>query len=160
MSNLRQFGVVARLYVEDFDDKYAPTTGIGSLGAAIPSSFWWWGKVGTESYYTNMPTDRRHMNSYVGKFSPTDEMPLAKCPSDRPYTSGGVTTSPLYDRAGSSYSPNAATAPVENNLTKDALLNSVRSIEINNPVRMLINGDHEIWFPIWGTLNTNAPPEY
>ena len=160
MSNLRQFGVVARLYVEDFDDKYAPTTGIGSLGAAIPSSFWWWGKVGTESYYTNMPTDRRHMNSYVGKFSPTDEMPLAKCPSDRPYTSGGVTTSPLYYRAGSSYSPNAATAPVENNLTKDALLNSVRSIEINNPVRMLINGDHEIWFPIWGTLNTNAPPEY
>ncbi len=160
VNNLRQFGVAALLYVGDFDDRFAPVTGIGTSGVAVTSQFWWWGKVGTTSSYVNMPTDRRYMNSYVGKFSPTDEMILAKCPSDRPYTSGGVTAS-LYDRAGSSYSPNAATTPAENNITKDVFLNSVRTSDIKDPSRMLINGDHGIWFPIWSSLNNqNAPPEY
>ncbi len=159
VNNLRQFGVAARLYVDDFDDKFAPVIGIGTSGATVTSQFWWWGKVGTTSSYVNMPTDRRYMNSYVGKFSPTDEMILAKCPSDRPYTSGGVTAS-LYDRAGSSYSPNAATALMENNITKDVQLNSVRTSDIKDPSRMLINGDHGIWFPIWSSLNASAPPEY
>ncbi|PAW81593.1 MAG: hypothetical protein B9S33_16375 [Pedosphaera sp. Tous-C6FEB] len=159
LSNLRQFGVVARLYVDDYDDKFAPATGIGTSGAVVASQFWWWGKLGTVSIYANMPADRRYMNSYVGKFSPTDEMMVAKCPSDRPSTSGGVALASLYDRAGSSYSPNAATALMENNITKDVLLNSVRTSEIKDPVRMLLNGDHGIWFPIWSSLNTSAPPE-
>lgn len=154
-----QSASAARLYVGDFDDQFAPATGIGSLGVAIPSQFWWWGKTGNSSIYVNMPADRRYMNSYVGKFSPTDEMLLAKCPSDRPYTSGGVTAT-MYDQAGSSYSVNTCAAPVENNITKDALLNSVRTTEINDPSRMLINGDHGVWYPIWSTLNKNAPPDF
>lgn len=160
VNNLRQFGLVARLYVDDFDDKFAPAIGIGTLGVAISSQFWWWGKVGTTAPYSNMPTDRRSMNSYVGKFSPTDEMPIAQCPSDRTYQAGGASIAPIYDRAGSSYSPNAGTALVDNNLTKDALLNSVRSSEVKDPTRMLINGDHGIWFPIWSSINTVALPQH
>lgn len=161
LSNLRQFGLVARLYADDFNELFPPTIGTGSLGAPITSQFWWWGKTGNLGFYVNMPGDRRYINPYAAKISATDEFPLAQCPSDRKTVAGGAAVDSYYNRAGSSYSPNAGTSvvPTLNNLTKDVLLNSVRMSEIREPVRMLINGDHGIWFPIWSTLSSNAPPE-
>ncbi len=159
LSNLRQFGLASRLYSDDFNELYPPTTGTGSLGVAVVSQFWWWGKTGNATIYVNMPGDRRYINPYVARISASDEFPLAQCPSDRKTSVGGVAVDSGYNRAGSSYSPNAATTPVENNLTKDAFYNSVRFSEIREPVRMLVNGDHGIWFPIWSTLSSNPPSD-
>ena len=147
MNNLRQFGLSARLYVEDYDDRFPPTRGIGSMGASIDSQYWWWGKAGTLGLYSQFGGDRRYVNPYVGKFAANDEVAVAKCPSDR----GSATLSAWYDQYGSSYSPNAGIAlnPTLNYLTKDNNLNSVRSNEIRDPVRMLTNGDHGIWSPVW-----------
>ncbi len=147
MNNLRQFGLAARLYADDFDDKFPPTRGIGSLGTVIPSQYWWWGKAGNMGLYLEFGGDRRYVNPYVGKFAATDEMPVARCPSDR--NSGA--TAAWCDQYGSSYSPNAGAAlnPTLNYLTKDANLNSVRMAEIRDPVRMLTNADHGIWQPVW-----------
>ena len=151
MNNLRQFGLSARLYVDDYDDRFPPTIGRGSNAANIPSQYWWWGKAGNQGLYLFFGGDRRYINSYVGKFAATDEMLIAKCPSDRGYTSGGGPQPSWYDQYGSSYSPNAGAAlnPTLNYLTKDINLNSVRSNEIRDPVRMLTNGDHGIWQPVW-----------
>ena len=161
MSNLRQFGLAARLYVDDYDDQFPPTRGIGSLGVAIPSQFWWWGKAGNQGLYVNFGADRRYLNSYVGKFTATDEMVLAKCPSDRGYTSGGGPVAALYDGYGSSYTPNAGAAlnPTINYITRDNNLNSVRTADIRDPVRMLINGDTGVWRPIWPISYANAAPQ-
>ena len=147
MNNLRQFGLAARLYVEDYDDKFPPTRGIGSTGASRDSQYWWWGKAGNHGSYVEFGGDRRYVNSYVGKFAANDDIPVAKCPNDR----GVGTLLPWYERYGSSYSPNAGAAlnPTLNYLTKDINLNSVRSNEIRDPVRMLTNGDHGIWQPVW-----------
>ena len=110
MNNLRQFGLSARLYVDDYDDRFPPTIGRGSNAANIPSQYWWWGKAGNQGLYLFFGGDRRYINSYVGKFSATDEMLIAKCPSDRGYTSGGGLQPSWYDQYGSSYSPNAGAA--------------------------------------------------
>lgn len=160
MNNLRQFGLAARLYVDDYDDKFPPTRGTSSLGTVFDSQTCWWGKGGLNQYAT-FAGDRRYVNPYVGKFSATDEMPLARCPSDRGYTAGGAAVAPLYDRLGSSYSPNAGAQlnPTINYITKDVSLNSVRMSEIRDPVRMLINGDTGIWAPIWPITYANAAPE-
>lgn len=149
LSNLRQFGLAARLYAEDFNEQYPPTTGMGSGGAAVNSQYWWWGKVGNFGLYTQFGADRRHVNPYVARFGPNDEMPLAQCPSDRKPPSGAA--SPWYDQYGSSYSPNAGVGvnPTINYLTKDANLNSVRMSDIRSPERMLVNADHGIWQPVW-----------
>lgn len=147
MNNLRQFGLSARLYGDDYDDRFPPTRGIGSMGTVIPSQYWWWGKAGNQGLYIEFGGDRRYVNSYVGKFAANDEIAVAKCPSDR----GSATLSSWYDRYGSSYSPNAGAGlnPTLNYLTKDTNLNSVRSNEIRDPVRMLTNADHGIWQPVW-----------
>ena len=155
LNNLRQFGIAVRLYVDDYDDQFPPTRGIDSLGAVWDSQLSWWGKGGLNQYAT-FAADRRYVNPYVGKFSATSEMPLAKCPSDR-----GAAVAPLYDRMVSSYTPNAGTAlnPALNNFTKDNNLNSVRTSEIRNPVRMLTVADAGIWAPIWPITYANAAPE-
>jgi len=149
MSNLRQFGLAARLYADDFDEKFPPTRGVGSLGTTIPSQYWWWGKAGNMGLYVEFGGDRRYVNRYVGKFGPTDEMAVARCPSDRALAAGATST--WCDQYGSSYSPNAGSAlnPTLNYLTKDTSLNSVRMSEIRDPVRMLTNADHGIWQPVW-----------
>jgi len=151
MNNLRQFGLASRIYGDDYDDRFPPTRGIGSLGTQIDSQYWWWGKAGSLTTYNQFGGDRRYVNPYVGKFAANDEVAVANCPGDRSYTSGAGTVPPRYDQYGSSYSPNAGAAlnPTLNYLTKDTNLNSVRSNEIRDPVRMLTNGDHGIWQPVW-----------
>ena len=149
MNNLRQFGLSARLYADDYDEKFPPTTGTGMSGASINSQYWWWGKAGNMGLYVDFGPDRRYINRYVGKFNPTDDMPIARCPGDRLGISG--TTVTWCDQYGTSYSPNAGAAlnPTINYLTKDAALNSVRMSEIRDPSRMLSNADHGIWQPVW-----------
>ena len=149
LNNLRQFGLAARLYVDNFDDRFPSTRGIGSLGTSISSQYWWWGKAGNLGPYVEFGGDRRYVNPYVGKFAATDEIAVARCPSDRALAPGA--TSSWYDQYGSSYSPNAGAAlnPTINYITKDANLNSVRTSEIREPVRMLLNADHGIWQPVW-----------
>ena len=149
LNNLRQFGLSVRLYVDDFDDKFPPTRGIGSMGTSIPSQYWWWGKAGNMALYLEFGGDRRYVNPYVGKFAATDEIAVARCPGDRGTGAGAGTT--WYDIYGSSYSPNAGAAlnPTLNYITKDANNNSVRTSEIREPVRMLLNADHGIWQPVW-----------
>ncbi|NBV25074.1 MAG: type II secretion system protein [Proteobacteria bacterium] len=158
LSNLRQFGVAIRLYVDDFEDKFPPTRGLSSTGVNFDSQYCWWGKGGSNQYAT-FAGDRRYVNPYVGKFSATDQMPAAYCPADRGYTPGAVP--PNYDGFGSSYSPNAGAAinPTINYITKDANLNSVRTAEIASPVRMLINGEPGVWRPIWPITYANASPQ-
>jgi prepilin-type N-terminal cleavage/methylation domain-containing protein/prepilin-type processing-associated H-X9-DG protein len=149
MNNLRQFGLSARLYAEDHDEKLPPTTGTGASGATVNSQYWWWGRAGNMGAYVDFGPDRRYINRYVGKFNAADDMLLAKCPSDRGMTPGATAT--WYAQYGSSYSPNAGAAlnPTINYLTKDTALNSVRMSEIRDPVRMLSNADHGIWQPVW-----------
>lgn len=158
LSNNRQFGLAARLYVEDFNDRFPPTRIINTLGAATDSQFAWFGKKGNNALYLLFGADRRYVNSYIARFGTNDEVEVAHCPSDR---ASGATAS-AYDFYGSSYTPNAGAQlnPTINYITKDLNLNSVFMAEINSPVRMLVNSEPGIWSPIWPITYANAAQQF
>ena len=158
LSNNRQFGLAARLYVEDFNDRFPPTRIINTLGVPTDSQFAWFGKKGNNALYLLFGADRRYVNSYIARFGTNDEVEVAHCPSDR---ASGATAS-AYDFYGSSYTPNAGAQlnPTINYITKDLNLNSVFMAEINSPVRMLVNSEPGIWSPIWPITYANAAQQF
>jgi prepilin-type N-terminal cleavage/methylation domain-containing protein/prepilin-type processing-associated H-X9-DG protein len=155
LSNNRQFGLAARLYVEDFNDQFPPTRIVNSLGVPTDSQFAWFGKRGTNGLYQTFGADRRFVNPYISRFGTNDEVLVAYCPDDRA-TSAGPSSYHFY---GSSYTPNAGAAlnPTINYITKDNNLNSVTTAAINSPARMLLNGEPGVWQPVWPITYANAP---
>ncbi len=160
LSNMKQFGLATRLYVDDHDDLFPPTRLLNSLGVLQNTQFAWYGKAGTGGY-APIGADRRYVNRSVGTFTAASEMQVALCPNDRDQPNSTAIVA-NYTAFGSSYSINAGSAvsAAVNFITKDAQANSVRTSEMVSPVRMLISGDAGVWYPIWPILYRNATAEF
>lgn len=101
LSNVRQVGLAAFLYVNDFQDRFPPKR---LNGYTTQTS--WVGKAGSKPGYDRISAGDRYLSSYLvrGKRHET-QVDVARCPSDfsNPDTGTGEST---YDRFGASYYAN------------------------------------------------------
>ena len=150
LSNLKQAGIAAMLYCGDFNDTFPPRLAKGSDGNTYSSQYAWLGRSGNGGAYQYMDATGRPLNSYLGKFGPTNDVALARCPSEIDTTLGD------YYANGSSYGNNVHTDPAF--LTLGIGNNqSCKIADIKSPSKMVILGEEGTYFPPWNPIA--IPPQ-
>ncbi len=149
LNNLRQIGLASVVYRDDSSDRFPPRTVKGTDGNSYTTQYAWVGRAGSLNPYRLIDATRRHLNLYLGKFSPTGEVEVARCPSETQREGS-------YFTMGTSYPNNVHGDPAFNTLGIDSAGNSCRGSQIKSPVRMVIIGEAGCYFPPW---NGTAAPE-
>ena len=100
LSNYRQIGLAASLYLDDYSDRYPPAvTKNGTL-----TQLSWLGNTGLQSPYSSLTSQERWLSEYLVRVSPTAPVEVARCPSDKVSYLG--TGNSGYQDFGSSYLAN------------------------------------------------------
>jgi len=148
LSNLKQLGVAANLYLGDYADTFPGRNG---------TEFYWLGTAGSGGY-ASLTAIMRPLNRYLGNYGPTNPVPVADCPNDLP---GSVTHLSSYADFGSSYAANCdASGNPPNTLTigstptyqdgfGNAIYPSIKSTAVHSPSRMIILAENGAYFPSW-----------
>jgi prepilin-type N-terminal cleavage/methylation domain-containing protein len=112
LNNLKQLGIGTMVYLGDSDDRFPPAGGYVN-GAWFVTQFAWTGNRAATpgSSYYELDATRRYLNAYLGTYSPTSMVALARCPAERDRATS------YYVRMGSSYAANAAGDPAYNSLS-------------------------------------------
>jgi len=148
LSNLRQIGLGTSNYLTDnrFFFPIIETYAISYTQMA------WLGKAGTGGYL-NWNASQRYLNRYLGgPYSPTAEMPVARCPTDAAF---GMSNS-FYNACGASYAANAAYAPGYPTTTHTLALTTTRSVSLSavaSPARMVAISEFGAFDPIWSSVD-------
>jgi len=149
LNNLKQVSLAATLYTHDNNDEFPGRRVKASDGSSIASQYAWVGKAGSESAYRLMDATLRPLNSYLGKYSPTSEVEVARCPSENKVTGS-------YNWAGTSFPNNVHGNAAFNTLgigdDRACKMSAIRSV-----ARMVVIGEAGCFFPAWN--GTAAPPE-
>ncbi len=146
LSNLKQIGTAAVLYCGDFGDEFPGSVIKGDDGGTYISQYTWVGRAGSLSSYDKMGVTNRYLNIYLGKFSLTGEVEVARCPSEINVKSGN------YYARGSSYPHNSHPDPafrtlgIENN-------RSCKTTQIKSPSQMIVIGEEGSYFPSWNPID-------
>lgn len=148
LSNLRQIGLASVLCRNDFADRFPPRIAKGTDGVLYSTQYAWVGRAGSSGAYLVLDSTTRHLNPYLGHFSPTGEVEVARCPSESKQAGS-------YFAMGTSYPNNVHGDPAFDTLGVDTAGNSCRGTEIKSPVRMVIIGEAGCYFPSWD--GTAAP---
>lgn len=149
LNNLKQNGLAVVMYANDYQDECPPRLAKGSDGVYYSSQYAWSGRAGNTSPYNVMDALGRPINAYLGKYTATGEVEVAKCPSEMKVTGS-------YYRFGSS---------LPNNVHDNASFNtlgigngkSCKMVQIRSVARMVVIGEAGCYFPPWN--GTAAPPE-
>ena len=151
LSNLKQIGLASNLYLGDNRDTFPPRSS---------TMYYWLGRAGTGGY-ASLDATMRPLNQHLGRFGPTNEVPVARCPNDQPASGGGLNS---YYNFGSSYAGNLSAVvtttgiattltviPVQSSV--DAFGNtvyaSIKSTLVRSPVRMITVAENGAFFPTW-----------
>jgi len=149
LNNLKQISLAATIYTHDNGDEFPGRRVRGSDGSYYSSQYAWAGKAGSEPAYKAMDATVRPLNTYLGKFAPTSEVEVARCPSERKQTGS-------YNWAGSSFPNNVHGSAAFNTLglgdDRACKASAIRSV-----TRMVILGEAGCFFPSWN--GTAAPAE-
>ena len=151
LNNLKQVGLAANLYLADNKDTFPPRNS---------TMYYWLGRAGSGGYAA-LDATMRPLNQYLGKFGPTNEVPVTHCPNDQP-PAGSTLNS--YQYYGSSYSGNLSAGVTATGISTtltvlpaqtsvDAFGNtvyaSIKSTVIRSPVRMITVAENGVFFPTW-----------
>jgi len=153
LSNLKQVGTAAILYVGDFNDTFPGCQLAGNDGNVYLSQYTWLGKAGNTGGYAAMDAATRPLNPYLGKYSPTSAVEVAHCPSE--IRKMGLLSTPSdyapYDYYGSSYPDNCHLDPTFMTLGIENY-QSCKSTQIKNPAKMIIIGEEGSYFGAWNPI--------
>ncbi len=149
LNNLKQISLAATMYVHDNGDEFPGRSLKGADGSSYSSQYTWVGKAGDQSIYKLMDATLRPLNPFLGRFAPTSEVEVARCPSENKQTGA-------YNWGGSSYPNNVhgnagfKTLGVGND-------RACKMAAIRSPVRMVVIGEAGCFYPSWN--GTAAPQE-
>jgi prepilin-type N-terminal cleavage/methylation domain-containing protein/prepilin-type processing-associated H-X9-DG protein len=139
LSNLKQIGLAAVMYCGDNADRFPPFAMLASDGWAYTTQFGWVGRAGRSGGYALLTSQYRPLNAYLGKFGPTNDVEVARCPSEFNTINGS------YYAAGNSYPHNAIPQGTYKTLwISDA--ESCKTTEIKSPSKMCIIGEEGAYF--------------
>ncbi len=151
LNNLKQAGLASNLYLGDSKDVFPPRSS---------TMYYWLGRAGSGGYAA-LDATMRPLNQYLGKFAPTNEVLVARCPNDLAATSGGLNS---YYNFGSSYAGNLSAAPTATGITKtltvipvetsvdtfgNTVYASIKSTVVRSPTRMIALAENGVFFPTW-----------
>src|SRR5512133_2310787 len=88
LSNLKQVSLASILYCGDNLDEYPGSRGLGLDGNWHFTQYSWLGRRGTQIPYAFLAPASRPLNAYLGTYSVTGEVEVARCPSERNTTRG------------------------------------------------------------------------
>jgi len=149
LNNLRQTGLADLMYRNDFNDFFPPRKQIGADGNPYTTQFAWLGRSGNTGGYIQLDVTCRPLNAYLGYKQATNDVPVARCPSD-------ILPTSAYVVMGSTYANNCANAANNTLCIDDSTGGSCKGTAVVSPVRMVILGEEGAYFPPW---NGAAPPD-
>ena len=142
LSNIRQVGLAASLYLGDYNDRFPPA----STKNGTVTQLSWVGNTGLQSPYSNLTSEERWLSEYLVKVGREAKVEVARCPSDKKSYLG--TGNSGYQDFGSSYLANMDYTVANDIYTltarpKDSLVSSIKLSEVANP-------SHFVLFTSWG----------
>ncbi len=154
LSNLKQISLALVLYCGDNQDEFPPNKAQGVTGTWYFTQYGWLGWRGTTTPYAFIMTTNRPLNQYLGNFSPTGEVEIARCPSERNREGN-------YYIAGNSYPHNSIFLPTDNPVPRlqrgatSADMYSVKTTAVKSPSRMVPVAEEGAYYPT-GNPNPSA----
>ena len=148
LSNIRQVGMAAVLYLGDYSDRYPPT--VARNGMATQTS--WVGQAGLLPYYDKISAVDRWLSEYLVKANPGATVEVARCPSDKIFP--GDTSHSTFQMIGASYWANLFPAEPSTYMGRTVTIfslnadnsKSIKSGEISKP-------SHFVTFTAWGAFD-------
>ena len=163
LNNFKQMGLATTMYLSDFADRYPPR-GVVVGGSAQSTEFAWVGRSGSAGgVYATLDATYRLLNSYFGKFSPTSEVAIARCPGDIASIAGAPAGVNSYTYYGSSYAGNNGTVVVNgvqlNTLTLSdgsSPANGCKAGDVRHPSAMVMLSEGGAFYLAWDQINAPA----
>lgn len=146
LSNLKQVGLAIVLYCTDNEDEFPPNRAKGVTGTWYFTQYSWLGRRGTLTPYAFIMPTNRPLNQYLGNYSPTGEVEVARCPSER-------NTDGNYYTAGNSYPHNSIFLPTGDPLPRlqrgptSSDMYSVKATAVKSPSRMVPVAEEGGFYP-------------
>jgi prepilin-type N-terminal cleavage/methylation domain-containing protein len=143
LSNIRQVGLAASLYLGDYNDRYPPAR----TRTGTTTQLSWVGNRGQYGNYVNFTAEERWLSDYLVKVSKEVKVDVARCPSDKlSYLDTGRSG---YQDFGSSYLANIDYTVANDVYTLTvrpvdaAVVSSIKVSEVAKPSRFVV-------FTSWG----------
>jgi prepilin-type N-terminal cleavage/methylation domain-containing protein/prepilin-type processing-associated H-X9-DG protein len=152
LSNLKQIGLASMMYCGGYADKFPSFSLLASDGNPYITQYGWVGRAGQIGGYALLTAAYRPLNAYLGKFSPTGEVDVARCPNDirnkPPY-------GPYYSM-GTSYPHNAIPAGTYKTLWITDLV-SCKTSDIKSPSKMVTICEEGAYYPALNNALAETP---
>lgn len=139
LSNLKQVGLASMLYCGDYAERFPPFKMLASDGNSYTTQYGWVGRAGKSGAYALLTSTNRPLNVYLGKFGPTNDVEVARCPSEV-----NTKTGPYYN-VGTSYPHNA----IPEGTYKTLWINddqSCKTTDIKTPSKMVTIGEEGAYY--------------
>ena len=147
LSNMRQIGIASVLYRGDNDDHFPP--GYVYDPGYDTSQFCWAGTAGHDPGYVAMNASTRYLNAYMGKFTATNEVDVARCPSD-------IGNKADYYLYGASYGANTSDSDLNTLTIRKMPRDSCRGRDVRFPARFVIIGEEGGYEAVYGYIPVQA----
>ena len=141
LSNLKQIGLASMMYCGDYADCFPPFKMRASDGNSYTTQYGWVGRTGNKGGpYLLIDASYRPLNAYLGKFSGTNDVPVARCPSELNTKTG------TYYSMGTSYPHNAIPQGTYKTLwlTDDL---SCKTTDVKSPSKMVTICEEGAYYP-------------
>jgi prepilin-type N-terminal cleavage/methylation domain-containing protein/prepilin-type processing-associated H-X9-DG protein len=155
LSNLKQIGIASMLYCQDYQEQFPPYAMRGNDGSTHTTQYGWVGRAGSSGVYAQIDSSYRPLNVYLGRFGPTNDVPVARCPSETDAKNG-----PYYSK-GTSYPHNAI--PVVGTSFKTLWISdsqSCKTTNIKSPSKMITIGEEGAYYPTMNPTPADILPVY
>jgi len=150
LNNLKQIGLASTLYLGDFNDQFPNGSAFASDNVWRYTQYSWLGRAGQGSPYSLLFPSNRVLNAYLAAahYSPTGDVPIARCPSE-------INLTGPYYALGNSY-PHASIPggvpmlSLGSSIGADPNQNpSVKMSAIKSPSRMITTGEEGCYYPTY-----------
>ncbi len=140
LNNLKQIGMASMMYCTDSAERFPPFKMLASDGNSYTTQYGWVGRAGKSGSYALITALNRPLNAYLGTYSPTGDVEVARCPSEQNTVSG------RYYAFGTSYPHNAIPQGTDRTLwiSDDQ---SCRTTDIKNTSKMVTIGEEGAYYP-------------